>query len=153
MGHYNFKEDLKVAQAVEERVITHLLSLNDNMVFHGFSNNKGYDAHFTVDGIYYKLEIKSDYFANDTGNIVIEHSSRGKDSGIATTQANIWAYVIINKRGLDIYLIPTQIIKKWIEDEQFEREFAGGDVGSNTRLYLFKRDKVLKNIKKLEETL
>lgn len=153
MGYNNFEEDLKAGQAIEERVISHMLHLNPDMVFYGFSGTKGYDAHFSVNNIYYKLEIKSDYHTVDTGNIVIEHESRGKPSGITTTQANLWAYAVITKRGLDIYLIPTQVIKGWIEKQLFEREFSGGDVRSNTRLYLFKADKVLKNIKKLEETL
>ncbi len=143
MGHYDFKEDLKVAQGIEEQIIEYLLDYNKDMVFHGFSNNKGYDAHFSIGDKYYKLEIKSDYFSDETGNIVIEFTSRGKASGIVTTQANLWAYVIITKTGLKLYILPTTTIKSWIDNREYERIFIGGDIGSNTKMYLFKMNKVL----------
>ena len=151
MGHYEFHEDLKEAQGIEERVIAHLLSIVPKMQFHGFSGTKGYDAHFTLNNMYYKLEIKSDYSAIDTGNIVIEYASRGKDSGIITTQANLWAYAVITEVGLDIYLVPTSVIRKWISSSLYERKIIGGDIGSNTKLYLFKLCKVAKYMKLLKE--
>ena len=41
-----------------------------------------------------KVEVKSDTMAHITGNIFIEYESRGKPSGIATTDANYWIYKI-----------------------------------------------------------
>ncbi len=152
MGHYDFKQDLAEAHEVEERVIVHLNKLNPNMAFHGFSGTKGYDAHFTASGKYYKLEIKSDYSAAETGNIVIEYSSRGKASGILTTEANLWAYSIITPRGLDIYLFPTVVLQTLIKEEKYERSLTGGDPGSNTKMYLFKLKNIAHLAKKLEET-
>ena len=37
------------------------------------------------------IEIKDDLQASQTGNIFIEFESRGKPSGIATTEADYWA--------------------------------------------------------------
>lgn len=42
----------------------------------------------------YKVEVKSDYIAHRTGNVFIEFSSRGKPSGISTTEADYWLYRI-----------------------------------------------------------
>ena len=153
MGHYNFKEDLAVAQKIEERVIIHMMKVKPDMRFHGFVGLKGYDAHFTLDDKYHIIEIKSDYFTEKTGNIVIEYASRGKASGIETTQANLWAYAVITKLGLDIYLFNTAVIKRLIKNELYERTMIGGDIRSNTKLYVFKLEKVVKHAIKLEERL
>lgn len=151
MGYNDFHADLKKAVVIEERVIVHMLQVNPKMVFHGFTGTKGYDAHFSVDNKYYKLEVKSDYYTADTGNIVIEFTSRGKDSGIATTQANLWAYAVITPKGLDIYLLPTSTIKRIIKEELYHNVMTAGDPGSNTKMYVFKLDLVAKYAKKLEE--
>jgi hypothetical protein len=41
-----------------------------------------------------KVEVKSDTMAHITGNVFIEFESRGKPSGIATTDADYWVYKI-----------------------------------------------------------
>jgi hypothetical protein len=41
-----------------------------------------------------KVEVKCDTKAHSTGNIFIEFESRGKPSGIATTDADYWVYKI-----------------------------------------------------------
>ena len=41
-----------------------------------------------------KIEVKRDSWVGKTGNIAIEYMSRGKLSGIATTQADYWAFVL-----------------------------------------------------------
>ena len=38
-----------------------------------------------------KVEVKRDLLADKTGNVFIEYSSRGEDSGIITTEADYWA--------------------------------------------------------------
>jgi len=40
------------------------------------------------------LEVKSDRKAKTTGNIAIEYRSRGKPSGLATTRANFWVFIL-----------------------------------------------------------
>lgn len=45
-------------------------------------------------GKYKKIEVKVDYIAHRTGKVFIEYSSRGKPSGIATTDADYWIYKI-----------------------------------------------------------
>jgi len=46
-----------------------------------------------------KIEVKYDRMAHLSGNIYVEYQSRGKFSGIATTKANYWIFVIDNKIG------------------------------------------------------
>jgi hypothetical protein len=41
-----------------------------------------------------KVEVKTDRMAHMTGNVAIEYASRGLPSGIATTKADYWAFVI-----------------------------------------------------------
>lgn len=41
-----------------------------------------------------RVEVKTDRMAHRTGNIAVEYSSRGLPSGISTTKADCWAFVI-----------------------------------------------------------
>ena len=153
MGHYNFEDDLVAAQGIEERLVVFLDKTYNDFDFHGFLNIKGYDCHFSKGGTYHKLEIKSDYHTNTTGNIVLEFSSRGKDSGIVTTQANLLAYCVITTRGLDIYMFTVKKLRELIEQGVYERIVVGGDPGSNTKMYLFKLEKVAKYASFMQENL
>lgn len=40
------------------------------------------------------IEVKRDFIVSTTGNIAIEYKSRGKDSGIITSEAEWWAFVL-----------------------------------------------------------
>jgi hypothetical protein len=66
----SFEHDLKIGESAEDWV---------NELFNG--NSK-------------KIEVKVDYIAHKTGNVFIEYSSRGKPSGISTTDADYWIYRI-----------------------------------------------------------
>lgn len=41
-----------------------------------------------------KIEVKTDFMAQETGNIALEYESRGKPSGIAVTEADFYAYCL-----------------------------------------------------------
>ena len=59
------------------------------------------------------VEVKRDSWVSKSGNIAIEYESRGKPSGIATTQADYW--IIIFSGGYQdkvMYVFETQILKK-----------------------------------------
>ena len=151
MGYNHFETDLALAQGIEERLVVFFDKTYSNFDFHGFVNTKGFDCHFSLGGKYYKLEIKSDYHTFSTGNIVLEYASRGKESGITTTQANMLAYCVVTTEGLDIYVFSVKKLKELIKDGQYDRIVIGGDPGSNTKMYLFKLDKVVKYAKFLRE--
>lgn len=52
-----------------------------------------------------KIEVKTDYLAQKTGNIAIEYQSRGKPSGISTTEADYYAYFLPLANFSNIILI------------------------------------------------
>ncbi len=72
-----------------------------------------------------KVEVKSDLQAQETGNVFVEYESRGNRSGIATTQAEWYAFVL---SGSNIRLIKTEELKvlcrKYIGTK---RDILGGD--------------------------
>tara|TARA_R100000656_G_scaffold64103_1_gene49185 strand:- start:117 stop:515 length:399 start_codon:yes stop_codon:yes gene_type:complete len=61
-----------------------------------------------------KVEVKADRLCQKTGNIYVETESRGKDSGIITTDADVWAFCLWKEnRELQTYVyIPVKILKK-----------------------------------------
>jgi len=55
------------------------------------------------------VEVKRDRQTQKTGNVYIEYESRGKASGIATTKADKWAYIL--QDGC-ILIVNTELLKK-----------------------------------------
>ena len=55
---------------------------------------EGHEAEDFVEYVLAKGEVKRDYGVGKTGNIFIEHLSRGKPSGIATTASDYFIYVL-----------------------------------------------------------
>jgi|TARA_R100001463_G_scaffold69904_1_gene123385 uncharacterized protein YuzE len=72
-----------------------------------------------------KIEVKTDYQAEQTGNIFIEYHSRGKASGITTTQAQWYAFLLSNHK---IILISTEELKSICRKYLWtDRDVKGGD--------------------------
>jgi len=75
-----------------------------------------------------KIEVKRDFQCLKTGNVFIEYVSRGKKSGIATTEADYYCYWLSE---FHLILIETsklkQICRKYLNTN---RDVVGGD--SNT---------------------
>jgi len=78
-----------------------------------------------------KIEVKTDYIVSNTGNIVVEYQCRGKDSGISTTEAEWWAFVLEggDYAGEIITLIKTSRLRKLIADC---KTVKGGDDNAST---------------------
>jgi hypothetical protein len=74
------------------------------------------------------IEVKRDFLAGKTGNVFVEFESRGKPSGIATSTADYWAFVLDDDR---VVMLPRGLLKVMAR-EAFEagRLATGGD--SNT---------------------
>jgi hypothetical protein len=97
----DFKYDLKVSQLKEK-------ALGD--IFEGST-----------------IELKHDLKASSTGNVYVEYESRGKPSGISTSQAEFYCFCI-NESYL---LIPATVLKeKCRKYWNTSRDKNGGD--SNT---------------------
>jgi len=91
-----------------------------------------------------EIEVKRDRQTQQTGNVYIEYESRGKPSGIATTKASKWAYIL--QDGC-ILIVDTELLKKalryLIKAKQCVKDIQGGD--NNTTLG------VLVNVERLME--
>lgn len=74
----------------------------------------------------YKVEVKCDRMAHKTGNIYIEVYSRGKESGISTTEADYWLYIIENREVM--FLAPTDKLRELCREYHALNGFTrGGD--------------------------
>jgi hypothetical protein len=49
-----------------------------------------------------KIEVKTDRLTQKTGNVYIEYESRGKPSGIRTSEADFWVYKINQHQAIII---------------------------------------------------
>jgi hypothetical protein len=71
------------------------------------------------------VEVKRDYIASRTGNLFVEFSSRGKASGLATTRANFWAFILDGER---VVIVPTKYLQQVARLAYSEgRTVRGGD--------------------------
>ena len=72
-----------------------------------------------------RLEVKKDLKAMKTGNVFIEYSSRGKRSGISTSEAEWWALIVSEDV---IKLIKTERLKELCRPYlKTKRDVRGGD--------------------------
>ena len=55
------------------------------------------------------VEVKRDFIASRTGNLFVEFSSRGKRSGLATTRADFWAFILDGQR---VVIVPTKFLQQ-----------------------------------------
>jgi hypothetical protein len=70
------------------------------------------------------IEVKRDLKAKTTGNVFVEFESRGKPSGIATSEADFWCFVL----GDRFVLIEADALKKLVEPlKGTKSERRGGD--------------------------
>lgn len=93
------------------------------------------------------IEVKSDLQAKSTGNVFIEYHSRGKASGIATTESDFYALHI--EEGTYI-LIETEKLKEICRKyKNTERDVMGGDNNTSKGILLPLTDLVQKKWKKL----
>tara|TARA_R110001606_G_scaffold6316_1_gene28462 strand:- start:133 stop:495 length:363 start_codon:yes stop_codon:yes gene_type:complete len=103
----DFKYDLKVGQ-VKEKELANILQ-NE------------------------KIEVKTDLQAHKTGNIFIEYESRGKPSGIATSEAKYYCIAIQET----FIILPSTHLKKLCRIHlNTNRDRKGGDSNSSKGILL-----------------
>ena len=83
-----------------------------------------------------KIEVKTERnMWHKTGNIVIEFESRGRPSGIASTEAEYWFHNLAFSGEIVLTLVfPTKILRDYIA-KNHPRMIRGGD-DMTSRLYL-----------------
>jgi hypothetical protein len=130
----SFYEDLKTGQEKELKFIEIKGMQNYRR---SVGNVKEYDIIcYDVDNHEMKYEVKFDRLTSKTGNICIEFESRGKKSGVTTTEANFWVQYITDK---EIYEIPIEDLHMLILDKKYKRIVKGGD-NFTSSCYLFDKN-------------
>tara|TARA_R110000824_G_scaffold97789_1_gene233534 strand:+ start:501 stop:860 length:360 start_codon:yes stop_codon:yes gene_type:complete len=115
MKHNNdFKYDLKFGQMSETK-------------FHKMLSEK-------------EIEVKSDKQSMDTGNVFIEFKSRGKLSGISTTQADYYAYYIDDETCITISVKTLKEKIKKLYKENKAKIITGGDENTSVALLVKIKD-------------
>jgi len=138
MGKYKFALDIEVAQETEKQIAKLLQSELDCEIVK-FGNTSDYDILVTKDGIERTIEVKEDFLSKTTGNLALEYESRGKLSGISVSKADYYLYKVYLNYGIaEYWIIETDKLKSMVKFELFFKKVSGGDVGSNTKIYLFK---------------
>lgn len=95
----DFRYDLKVGQVAEKKLAEMLQSQ--------------------------KIEVKRDFKASRTGRVFVEFFSRGKPSGIHTTEADYWAFMTSDE---SVVILPTRRLKEIVEEAIEKGEVKrGGD--------------------------
>lgn len=79
------------------------------------------------------IEVKSDKLAHKTGNVFIEYQSRGKASGIATTEADYYAIEI---QGSYVILSSDKLKEKCRKYFKTDRDTVGGDSDTSKGILL-----------------
>ena len=89
-----------------------------------------------------KVEVKTDRLTEKTGNVYIEYESRGKPSGIVTSQADYWVYKVSEGRAISIEKEELKRkLRELVKNKKARMGVKGGD--NNTSLG------ILVNIKEL----
>ena len=91
-----------------------------------------------------KIEVKYDRIAHKTGNIFIEYQSRGKASGIATTDADYWIYKI--EKTECAMILPVAYLKERLRFYYKNNMYLsdGGDENTSKR-FLIPINKIITN--------
>jgi len=136
-----FYNDLKNAN-ITERELAKVIEEKLDCKTIEFNDDNRYDIKFKGK-IDFTVEVKEDFITKTTGNIGVEYHSRGKDSGINTTQAHFYLYKTHTSNSkYELLLMKTKELKKIIKEKKYFRVVNGGDFGSNTMMYIFKLDEI-----------
>ena len=79
-----------------------------------------------------KIEVKTDLQATKTGNVFIEYKSRDRLSGLSTSKADYWAFLISNEQ---IIIIETNKLKELCKTKGLRR-VDGGDNNTSKGILL-----------------
>jgi hypothetical protein len=81
-----------------------------------------------------RIEVKTDFQATDTRNIFVEYESRNKKSGISTSKAEFYCFIISNEQ---LILIETKLLKEKCRVYfGSKRDIKGGDSNSSKGILL-----------------
>ena len=135
MANYDFNKDLILGEEGEQVIITDLLTMGAE--YDSDNKNNTHDIIVTYKNKKISYECKTDFF-DDTGNMFIETSCRGKASGISVTKA-VW-FVTYFKKLNEIWYIKTAKLKEILNNHEHKKATQSGDAGSNTEGLLLNKN-------------
>lgn len=125
-----FEKDLKDGNK-GEKVVAEYLSNRRNYEIVEYRNDSKYDFMLRNEEWSITFEIKTDRYEflkkTITGNMFIELSCSGRDSGIMVTEADYFVYYFPDKERA--YLIDTNRLKDLIQDDEIPTSTQAGDGG------------------------
>jgi hypothetical protein len=147
MSYYelNFKKDLVIGEE-GERFVTSFLC--ERYQGEKISENKTYThdvviafpvTHHPLWSGVKTLEIKTDVYKRDTGNMFVEYTSRGKLSGISVSKADIFLTYFKNLN--EMWAIKTKELRRLIMNNDFRKVTNAGDTSSRNSGFLIPRIK------------
>lgn len=155
IGSYNFRKDISVGENGERILIEYYKQYGGKFIQKSSDSEMPYwDLMFEFpDGKVIKTEVKTDVWiipgktlsngfvvkGKDSGNLFVERSCRGKDSGISITKADWWVNIFYHLN--EIWFIKVEDLRKLIKENDFKITEQSGDEGSNTSGYLIPREK------------
>jgi hypothetical protein len=82
-----------------------------------------------------RIEVKTDRIAHITGNVAVEYRYRGRPSGISTTEADYWAFLLYDMTT--IIMVPTDKLKA-IAREKYKQDqiTLGGDENASEMILI-----------------
>ena len=132
-----FKEDKAFGDYWAEQSLK-ILGISNYLKIEG--DWKPFDFVCYEDGKLIRREMKTCMKGHYTGNLAIEFKHRGNPSGITTSQADYWDYLLVKQgKALELYNIPTSVLKEKIYRFEFETVVSGGD-DYGSKMYLFNKD-------------
>ncbi|MFC3833082.1 MULTISPECIES: hypothetical protein [Deinococcus] len=134
----NFRKLLKEGEAGEDTVTQWFINRGNTVIdsARDKGNFKDWDLKIeTPHGKELTIEIKTD--KSISNNLAIEFSSRGKDSGIVSTKADVYLIYFVNDSTL--YAMRSDDLREWIKDNS-PRVVKNKQNDSDTYLYLIPKD-------------
>jgi hypothetical protein len=122
-----FTEDLKFGEVYQSLLLNYIHEDYEEVEYAPQNQAfKDWDVKVMKGNYICRYEVKADRLTNKTGNVCIEYECNSRPSGIATTQADIYAYFVIkNSNDQDCYLIPVKFIKTLIESGDYKKINCG----------------------------
>lgn len=126
-GKYNFKNDIEIGKSAE-KLISKIILERDNSVIKILPNeNSKYDLMVLFnDETCCTIEVKNDVRSQITGNVAVEIFSRGKKSGIFSSEADYFIY-FVRDSDTKIFITRRTKLLELVKTCEFRRVF-GGDV-------------------------
>ena len=144
MGNYNFDDDLANEYKLTQKVIKFLESKGYELLEDNHDNRYDLKMKHLTSGKITTIEIKEDIYCRRSGNVAVEFHSRGKPSGISTTQSDFYLEVLhLDKVSRMYVIISVDKLKRLVETGRYG-SVTGGDEGSGTRMYLVPKEDIIR---------